>query len=45
MSLMGEKRSSTGTAKTKEIESNRLKIGIIETSNGKRNLRKPVIIP
>ena len=38
MSLMGEKRSSTGTAKTKDIEDNGLKIGFIESSNGKRNL-------
>ena len=45
MSLMGEKRSSTGTAKTKDIEDNGLKIGFIESSNGKRNLGRPVIIP
>ena len=42
---MGEKRSSTGTAKTKDIEDNGLKIGFIESSNGKRNLGRPVIIP
>ena len=45
MSLMGEKRSSTGTAKNKEEEDNGLKIGFIESSNGKRNLGRPVIIP
>ena len=45
MSLMGEKRSSTGTAKTKDVEDNGLKIGFIESSNGKRNLGRPVIIP
>ena len=45
MTLMGEKRSSTGTAKTKDIEDNGLKIGFIESSNGKRNLGRPVIIP
>ena len=45
MSLMGEKRSSTGTAKTEDIEDNGLKIGFIESSNGKRNLGRPVIIP
>ena len=43
MSLMGEKRSSTG--KTKDTEDNGLKIGFIESSNGKRNLGRPVIIP
>lgn len=45
MSLMGEKRSSTGTAKNKDEEDNGLKIGFIESSNGKRNLGRPVIIP
>ena len=45
MSLMGEKRSSTGTAKTKDVEDNGLKIGFIESSNGKRNLGRPDIIP
>ena len=44
MSLMGEKRTSTGAAKNKE-EDNGLKIGFIESSNGKRNLGRPVIIP
>ncbi len=43
MTLMGEKRSSTG--KTKDTEDNGLKIGFIESSNGKRNLGRPVIIP
>ena len=42
---MGEKRSSTGTAKNKDEEDNGLKIGFIESSNGKRNLGRPVIIP
>ena len=45
MSLMGEKRSSTGTVKNRDEEDNGLKIGFIESSNGKRNLGRPVIIP
>lgn len=45
MSLIGGKRNSTGTAKTKDLDENGLKIGFIETSNSKRNLGRPVIIP
>ena len=43
MSLMGEKKNSIG--KSKSDEDNGLKIGFIETANGKRNLGRPVIIP
>ncbi len=43
MSLMGEKRNLIG--KSKSDEDNGLKIGFIETANGKRNLGRPVIIP
>ena len=45
MSLMGEKRNLTGTSKSKNTDENGLKIGFIESSNGKRNLGRPVIIP
>ena len=45
MSLMGEKRSSSGATKNKDLDENGLKIGFIETSNSKRNLGRPVIIP
>ncbi len=46
MSLMGEKRSSSGANKnSNNEEENGLKIGFIESANGKRNLGRPVIIP
>ncbi len=46
MSLMGEKRGSLGANKnSSNNDENGLKIGFIESSNGKRNLGRPVIIP
>ncbi len=42
MTLMGEKKSSSTN---KEKDENGLKIGFIESSKGKKNLGRPVIIP
>ena len=46
MSLMGDKRSSSGANKNSNNKDEKgLKIGFIESANGKRNLGRPVIIP
>ena len=45
MSLMGEKRASSGNAKSRDVGESGLKIGFIETTNSKRDLGRPVIIP